>query len=87
MEETSLLGVILPALALLFHCSHRGVVHSQVSEWLLFVASSYPVSFKEAVMKLDLGTRDVLQQEIRGLALHVQEQDAAPPQITLRLFN
>jgi hypothetical protein len=88
MAEASFLGVILPVLALLFCCSHLGISHSQVSEWLLLVASSSSALFRAAVMRLDNGTREVLEQEIRGLALHMEkDHDAAPPQITLRLFN
>jgi hypothetical protein len=88
MVEASFLGVILPVLALLFHCSNLGISHSQVSKWLLLVVSSSSALFRAAVMRLDAETREVLEEEIRGLALHMEkEHDAAPPQITLRLFN
>jgi hypothetical protein len=88
MHKASFLGVILPVLALLFRCSHLGISHSQVSEWLLLVASSSSALFRAVVMRLDSETRGVLEEEIKGLALHMEkEHDTAPPQITLRLFN
>ena len=88
MVEASFLGVILPVLAHLFQCTHLGISQSQVSAWLLLVASSSSALFRAAVMKLDTETRVRLEQEIRGLALPLErERDTAPPQITLRLFS
>ncbi|KAH7905717.1 armadillo-type protein [Hygrophoropsis aurantiaca] len=84
------LGVIVPTITLLLRPAQMSLspVHKNAVSQLLSFASSSPESFREATIRLDSTTRDLLEVSIRrtveGHA--ITNQPTTKPQISLRSF-
>lgn len=86
-----LLGVLLPAMALLLDPSKTtpSLVHVQTIAHILSFATSAPVAFKEATGKMDQAAKETLEVSVRqalGGAGATASQQSARPQISLRSF-
>jgi hypothetical protein len=85
-----LLEIVLPTIALLLSNSQTNTtaVTTHTISQLLWYATSSPSAFKEAANKLDISTRELLEQSIRcamGGPLSTAS-NATKPQIALRSF-
>ncbi|KAG7093998.1 hypothetical protein E1B28_007627 [Marasmius oreades] len=91
-ERTRLLAVFLPTIALLLSDSQTppSPVVTLSTKQLLAYAASSPACFKEATGKLDVSTRELLEQSIRKVlgnsATGLGAQHTQKPQISLRSF-
>jgi hypothetical protein len=89
--DAALLGVLLPALALLLdpaQSSERGLNSIVLSQVLSFAAGNAG-PFREAVGKLDSSTQSTLEASIRlalGKQTNAGNQASTKPQISLRAF-
>jgi uncharacterized protein (DUF2267 family) len=87
-----MLEVVLPTIALLLSNSQTNTtaVTTHAISQLLWYATSSPSAFKEAANKLDISTRELLEQSIRhavgGPSLSIAF-NATKPQISLRSFQ
>ncbi|RDB24443.1 HEAT repeat-containing protein 5B [Hypsizygus marmoreus] len=90
-HRVRVLGVILPTIALLlssFQAIPTPIVSQTISQLLIYATTS-PAAFKDAAAKLDVSTRELLEQSIRravGGSTSATAQTAAKPQISLRSF-
>ncbi|KAF8206326.1 armadillo-type protein [Mycena galopus ATCC 62051] len=91
-HRTRLLGVLLPTITLLLTNPQAAAtpVTAQSIKELLTYATSSPAAFKEAALKLDPATRELLEQSVRrAMGAGSQSsatQSSAKPQISLRSF-
>lgn len=82
-----MLGILLPTISLLLS-NQTSAVSTQTVGQLLSYATSSPEAFKEAAAKLDVSTKELLEQSIRR-AMGSSSSGAAQavkPQISLRSF-
>lgn len=89
-QGARLLAVLLPTMTLLLEPASTPLpgLHTQTIGQVLIFAASSPLAFKEATMKLNVETREVLEASVRQ-ALgggKTAASDAHKPQISLRSF-
>jgi HEAT repeat-containing protein 5 len=83
-----MLGVLLPVIALLLDSPLPASLNAQVVTHLLMLATSAPLSFKEAAKKLDPTMHKLLQQSVQRAVGNapVVNTPSIKPQISLRSF-
>jgi hypothetical protein len=89
LDRTRVLGILLPAIAILLRASQSTKITSLTVTQLLTFASVGPLAFKNAAGKLDSPTRELLEQAVRrSVGTHTPGSGvlSTKPQISLRSF-